>query len=138
MSSIHPIFDIAASPASRGDVIRWWESRRVAYNLVLLVIGVVAVVAVVGLGGYLVKPGVDFEEPLGILFGVPLYAIVANVCYTFGWIVELWMIGSNLGRHRTLGPRLFKAGFVFSCFLTSLPIWWVLFLLATTAPHSLD
>ncbi len=126
------------SSTTRADVVRWWESRRAGYNLTLLAIGAAAVVAVVWIGNYLTKPGVDFEEPLGIFFGVPLYAIAANVCYTFGWIVELWVINQNFERHRIIAPRLFKAGFIFSCILTSLPIWWMLFLVATTAPHSLD
>jgi hypothetical protein len=70
-------------------VVRWRENRRATYNPSILAIGAVALLAVVGIGDYLVKPGVDFEEPLGIFFRVPLCAIAANVCYTFGWIVEL-------------------------------------------------
>ncbi len=137
MISIRPT-SADESQTTRADVIHWWESRRAAYNLSLFAIGAATLVAAVWIGDYLTKPGVDFEKPLGIFFGVPLYAIAANVCYTLGWIVELWVIGHNFEGHRAVAPRLFKAGFVFSCLLTSLPIWWMLFLLATTAPHSLD
>ena len=72
------------------------------------------------------KPGVDFEEPIFMIVGPVFYAIMANVCYTFGWIVDLAAFRG--------GPRrgLFRAGFIFSLSVTALPgVWAVIAFLIT-------
>ena len=48
-------------------------------------------VGVVGLGSYFLFDS-DFgvpDPPLFALFAVSIYAIMANVCYTGGWVAEL-------------------------------------------------
>src|SRR5215471_11619129 len=71
------------------DVIVWWEVRRIPYNLALLATGLISVFAMVGIGGRLVPVGEDFVEPFVLFFGVIVYAFLANVCYSLGWITEL-------------------------------------------------
>jgi len=39
-------------------------------------------------GSAAVKPGVDFEEPIVMVIGPFFYAILANVCYSFGPITD--------------------------------------------------
>jgi hypothetical protein len=39
-------------------------------------------------GSAAVKPGEDFQEPLMMIAGPLVYCIFANICYTFGWIVD--------------------------------------------------
>ena len=39
-------------------------------------------------GSAAVKPGVDFEEPLMMIFGPVLYVILANIAYTAGPIFD--------------------------------------------------
>jgi len=77
-------------------------------------------------GSAAVKPGEDFEEPIMMLIGPVFYGIMANVCYTFGWIIDVAVYRGS--------PRkgLFKAGFIFSLVLTALPgIWAVVAWLIT-------
>lgn len=85
-------------------------------------------------GSAAVKPGEDFEEPLAMIFGPITYAILANVCYTLGWIVDTLAFkgGPQIG--------LYKAGVVFSVVLTALPgVWAVVAWLTTLVTgHKLD
>ncbi len=94
------------APAERtvGGIIKWWERRRFAYNAVLAAGGL----------GTMVAALLTLNPPLEVLRaivvpGVP-FMILANVCYTLGWIVEsllhkLW--GRSL---LPVGPTLLRAG----------------------------
>jgi hypothetical protein len=106
---------LGASGATREEIWRWWEERRYAYNRDLFLVGVLAWVLVLVAGSAAVKPGVDFEEPIMMIFGPLLYAIFANVPYTSGPIFDTVFYRENPRRH------LFKAGYFFSLVLTSLP-----------------
>jgi hypothetical protein len=63
-------------------------------------------------GSAAVKPG---EEPIGMLFGPVIFVVMANVCYTLGWVVDTIFYN---GRPRT---RLYKSGLIPSVVLTALP-----------------
>ena len=104
--------------ATRRDIIRWWEARRLRYNLSVGAVGLVTWLAVGIAGSAAVQPGVDFEEPIGMVFGPLLYGIAANVCYTFGWMVDVTAYRGS--------PRLwlYKLGLIFSLALTALPGAW--------------
>lgn len=114
------------SATTRKGIVRWWEGRRLHFNIIVGVVGVATLFLVAVAGSAAVKPGEDFEEPLAMIFGPFLYVILANVCYTLGWIVDtIFYRGS---------PRvlLFKAGLVLSVALTALPgLWAVLAWLIT-------
>jgi hypothetical protein len=98
---------------STRDVVVWWEIRRIPYDLALLAVGLVSVFAIEWIGGRLVPVGEDFVEPLILLFGVIAYAILANVCYSLGWITELiWKPGGTSER-LAIRARLFRNGFCF-------------------------
>ena len=103
---------------SRREIIAWWEIRRLRFNLYVGAIGVLSWVLVLLAGSAAVKPGVDFEEPLGMIIGPVLYAFLANLCYTFGWIVDTVFYR---GAPRM---RLYKAGTILSAILTALPGIW--------------
>ena len=108
------------------DIIFWWEARRIPYNLALGVVGFASLLLVIFAGGAAVSKGEDFEEPLALLFGPPLYAIGANVCYTFGWILDL------AAERRSPRKGRFYAGLAFAIALTALPgLWAVIAWLAT-------
>lgn len=79
--------------ASARQAIGWWEARRVPFNLIAGCAGLVsiAVVSVVGVGAELLfnsDLGLP-DPPLFAVFGVILYALLVNICYTGGWMVEL-------------------------------------------------
>jgi hypothetical protein len=72
-------------------------------------------------GSASVKPGVDFEEPLAMIFGPPIYAVLANICFTAGWVFDgIFYKGS---------PRkgLLQTGLWFSIGITALPGLWAIF-----------
>ncbi len=114
------------SARSRLEIIQWWEARRLRYNVCVGLIGLATWWLVLIAGDAAVRPGVDFEEPIGMLIGPAIYGIMANVCYTFGWITDL------VAYRGSARKGLFRAGFIFSLVLTALPgLWAVLAWLIT-------
>jgi hypothetical protein len=103
---------------TRPEIVRWWEARRWRFNLYVGAVGVVTWLLVMIAGSAAVKPGVDFEEPLAMIFGPIVYGILANVCYTLGWLVDTVAFE---GAPRT---RIYKFGVVFSVVLTALTGVW--------------
>jgi hypothetical protein len=101
-------------------VIGWWEARRAAYNVAVGSTGLFTVAAV-----HLIArlPPASVAIPIEPTLIIPaIYGILANVCYTGGWISELW-IRNTLGREmEPVGPTLFRYGFVFSIGLTLFPV----------------
>ena len=123
-----------AFPSTRREIITWWEARRLRFNLCVGIVGAVTWLLIITVGSVAVKPGVDFEEPLAMIFGPFVYGFFANICFTFGWIVDTI---SYRGMPRT---RLYKAGVIFSVVLTSLPGIWavVAWLMTVITGHKLD
>ena len=69
-------------------------------------------------------PSEDFVEPIVIL----LFAFLCNVCYTFGWITEIF-----IKKNTTYAPKMFKFGLFFTLFWVLLPaiihsIWAIIYL----------
>ena len=69
-------------------------------------------------GSAAVRPGVDFEEPVVMIFGALLYGILANIASTAGPIFDLLLFRASARR------QLFKADYVASMFVTALPGLW--------------
>jgi hypothetical protein len=114
-------FNTLSAPYSRADIVRWWEARRLRYNLLVGSVGIVTWVLVLCVGSLAVKPGVDFEEPIMMIIGPIIYGVCANLCYSLGCIVDTLFY-----RGRPRNP-LWKAGLIFSVVLTALPgIWAVI------------
>ena len=103
------------------DAILWWEKRRIAFNLVVLVAGILSILIVELIGSRLAKAGEDVVEPIAILMGVIVYAVAANLCYSLGWITELLWSGGNTSRTAELRPKVFRLGMILSIVLTLLP-----------------
>jgi hypothetical protein len=105
-------------PAERraGAILRWWEARRLPYNLVvggagLVTLGVVRVVTWL--------PGIqEGMPPLGV---VAIYGALANLCYLLGPAVEI-ALHALWGRSvLPTGPALYRMGLTFAVGLTLLP-----------------
>jgi hypothetical protein len=123
-----------ADGCSRRELVRWWEARRIRYNFLVGMVGFVTWWLVLLAGSAAVKPGVDFEEPLAMIIGPFFYAILANVCYTLGPLIDF---AQNDG---TPSKRLFKTGLFFSLAITALPgLWAVIAWVGTLVTgHKLD
>jgi hypothetical protein len=108
---------------TKGQVIRWWELRRLVYNAVLLVVGVAAIAGMEWVMTKVIPVGEDAIEPMLLFVGVVVYGVMANLCYTLGWIIELRSRKTDPLAARRRGQWMFRAGLLFSCVLTSLPFW---------------
>ncbi len=112
-------------PLSTWPVVTWWERRRLLYNLVLGFAGFITIFLslISGLIGekFLgVAIGIP-DPPIFAIFAVIAYAIMANICYTGGWVTEL-IVASVWGlQGQYFGKISFALGFIFSILLTLIP-----------------
>lgn len=111
--------------ATAWQAIGWWESRRVPYNLIVGCVGVLScmVACIVALGSYFLFNS-EFgmpDPPLFAAFAVVLYAIMANVCYTAGWLGELIIRAAWPHQADRYASLTFASGLVFSVLLTATP-----------------
>lgn len=86
--------------------------------MLLFIVGVATWMLVLVAGSQAVKLGEDFEEPIMMIIGPFIYAIMANICYTLG---PLFDVAFYRSRPRV---KLFKFGLIFSLILTALPGIW--------------
>ena len=107
------------------DIIKWWEARRIPYNLIVGAAGVFTLAVIIAVAAIASE---KFGEPLGwpdppifAVFAVIAYGIGANVCFTGGWIAEI--IAGKLWKERAgaFGEISFAFGLVFSVLLTLAP-----------------
>lgn len=102
-----------------GAIVTWWEKRRLPYNLILgstgaLTTGVVVFFATIPPLG-IPFPGVELLVPIAA------FGVMANVCYTFGSIVEI-VVHKMWGRGvLPVGPALYRIGLTFSVGLALVP-----------------
>jgi hypothetical protein len=99
------------------SLLNWWESRRLKYNLIVGTSGVFS------LGFMRIitwLPPSPHDMPLNWK-QVVVFGVLANVCYSAGWLAELGL--EKLWGRRALpaGPTLFRQGLSFSVGLTLLP-----------------
>jgi hypothetical protein len=111
---------------SPGQLIAWWEIRRIAYNLVVGVSGLVTCGTLIAIALLRsptpISKHSDVGNPFVGVIVIIIYAVMANVCYTAGWITELIVTkiwGAQRGRY---GEIVFSLGFAFSVALTLLPL----------------
>jgi hypothetical protein len=104
----------------------WWEIRRIPYNLIVGLTGLACTITFLYAGSVYLEPtlppGEDFVEPIALFGGILLFGLGANVCYTFGWIVESQMKQIDLGARRAFRERNFKLGLLFSTLLACAPL----------------
>lgn len=125
VETLYPAPDIRRTPLS---LLRWWEARRVRYNLVVGSAGLVTLSVVSAFSLVLPNMGPPSGELLVAILG---YAFLANVCYSLGWVLEMLARLIWGPRAPLMGPLLFREGLIFSVGLTLLPI--LVLVLITTA-----
>ena len=82
-------FSPVYAPRSAWSIWGWWERRRPLYNLALAVAGVLSLGAH-GLVTLLPPRSASPDVPLGLV-GVLAYAVLANLCYSAGPAVDLYI-----------------------------------------------
>lgn len=105
------------------QIIRWWELRRLLYNGVLFAIGIASIIGMEMLMQKVIPVGEDAVEPLAMALGAVAYGIMANLCYSLGWVVELVGRKSDPLNARARAEKHFLAGLWLSCLLTTSPFW---------------
>jgi len=104
------------APRSLTGIVRWWEKRRLAYNIAvgsagLVTVGVATVLVSIMEGRFLLVPW----QPV-VAFG-----LLANLCYLLGPTVEI-LIQKIWGRTvLPTGPSLYRMGLTFSVGLALFP-----------------
>ena len=104
-----------AAARSAGAIVKWWEKRRLSYNLILG--GGAGLLVVIGSLLWLLPPNdlpleiIPLEGYLGFLF-------LINLSYSVGPATE-FLAHKLWGTHvRPVGPTLFRMGLTFSLGLT--------------------
>ena len=103
-------------PAARrpGAIIRWWEARRIPFNLIVGGSGV-ASLGIISLISILPPSAHGFSIPF---LGIVAYGVLANLCYSLGPATELLIEKLSGGKILPTGPLLLRAGLTFSVGLT--------------------
>jgi hypothetical protein len=94
-------------------IFRWWECRRLRFNLICFAVGVPCLF----LGGVLVKPGEDYEEPLGVL----LAPVIFNVAYFLGHVGD-FALSRLMPARGPWAPRLWRSGIALTLFVLMAPV----------------
>jgi hypothetical protein len=117
VEALYPLPDLRRTPLSS---LRWWESRRLFFNKVVGATGLVTLAGVSVIS--LLPPHPVPFSLLPVLAGSVVYGVLANGCYSAGWLLE--MAARKLwGRQAPdLGPLLFRQGLIFSVGLTLFPL----------------
>ena len=147
MSSLIPdwLVDREQTDPTSSQIIGWWESRRFLYNVCVgsagvftCIIALIMAVIVESTGREPIFP----DPPLFALFGIIMYGIGANVCYTLGWICELAARRAWPEMASAFGGLSFAIGLIGSVVLTLVPAVLVtllsivvMFTRAPTIPH---
>lgn len=105
--------------------ISWWEARRIPYNLIVGITGVFsgALCFVTGMlcDHFLGEPIGIPDSPFFALLAVAAYGLMANLCYTGGWVAELLVRKIWPEQATSFGKISFFLGMCFSILLTLVP-----------------
>ncbi|MGQ0640918.1 MAG: hypothetical protein ACT4P6_09160 [Gemmatimonadaceae bacterium] len=109
----------ATIPESTGAVIDWWESRRPIYNVAVGGTGVLTLGIMNVMFG--LPPSPESMPWQVSVVGPLIYGTAANICYSSGWVAELFLRHWNRNDSGAAGAALFRYGFAFSIGVTLLP-----------------
>jgi uncharacterized membrane protein YeiB len=117
-----PLFRRGRSPECSWDVIAWWESRRIPYNLIVGAAGIASAIVML-IMGFATEPvvGDNLGSPLFAIFAVTMYGIMANICFTAGWVLELLSRRIWGTRAEAFGEIAFTWGTLASVIVTLIP-----------------
>lgn len=105
------------APRHSWGILKWWESRRLKYNLIVGASGFLS------LGAFSLLMSLP-PSPHSLMFTwAPIagFGLLANLCYFLGPTVEAAIEKFSRGKILPTGPALFRMGLTFSVGLTLLP-----------------
>ncbi len=118
------LFTRPVPPKRTWDVVKWWELRRIPYNIIVGITGVAGSSVAFILAFFAERQGMAVpwpDPPLFVFAFVVLYGLAANLCFTGGWISELLARRIWGARADAYGEISFSFGLAFSVLLTLLP-----------------
>jgi hypothetical protein len=107
----------APAPRNTWGILKWWESRRLKYNLIVGASGFASLGAFTALMS-LPPFAHDLYWTWAPILG---FGVLANICYSLGPTVETFIEKLSKGKILPTGPALFRMGLTFSVGLTLLP-----------------
>jgi len=134
MINLQKIFKVDTAEKPLMKIIFWWEIRRILYNLFLIffLFFTFTIISFLPRDGFIIF----YASPMlvaGISLGLFLFFIVANICYTGGWIFQIATRKLNWKVIQVLTGRLFIYELILSFIVTLLPI--ILWMLNVTLPE---
>jgi hypothetical protein len=112
------LFPAPAEVRTTGSIFRWWESRRLTFNVIVGSAGLVTLAAM-----NLIALLPPLSARLGVFWpGIILYGFFANLFYSLGFVTEAAMQRAWHEETPRVGPALFRQGLIFSVGLTLFPI----------------
>jgi len=112
------LFPAPAEVRSTASIFRWWESRRLSFNVI---VGATGLVTLGALKLIAFLPPLSTNLPM-FWPGVIAYGLFANMAYSLGFLTEATMQRAWGDETPRVGPYLFRQGLVFSVGLTLFPI----------------
>ena len=113
------LFRDSVGAESPSDVVRWWEGRRLPFNVAVGATGLVSLSFLAALSAMSPDAHGTIGPPLLVVLA---YGVAANVAYTSGWILELLLLRPLFGRRSgTVGAALFRYGLAFSVGISAIP-----------------
>ncbi|MBF0197934.1 MAG: hypothetical protein HQL32_09495 [Planctomycetes bacterium] len=105
-------------------IIGWWESYRIRYNVIVGVSGFANFIfsmSVLLLGNIIFEGSLQLPDPpLAVPLGIIVFGIMANICYTSGWIISAICIKTF--KYSAFSCKsIFVFGSLFSIFITFIP-----------------
>ena len=120
------LFQRAENLETNWQIILWWELRRIPYNLIVGAIGILACICLFGIGCFSERRFGEAigwpDSPLFGLMAISFYGIAANICYAFGWIIEIFVKKVWKECSKNFGEISFVLGIFFSVILTFAPV----------------
>ncbi|HEX3798617.1 MAG TPA: hypothetical protein VH413_07945 [Verrucomicrobiae bacterium] len=119
-----PLFQRPADCETALQIVRWWELRRIPYNLIVGLVGIFNCACIFGM--LILFPAAQTNGfargfPGLPLVGIFIYGVMANICYSGGWVAEIAAVKIWERRGHDFGQISFALGILFSILLTMLP-----------------
>jgi len=112
------LFPAPAEVRNTAGILRWWESRRLTYNVIVGATGLFTIAAMKLIA---VLPPLSVSLPV-FWPGIVAYGFFANLFYSLGFVTEAAMQRAWHDETPRVGPALFRQGLIFSVGLTLFPI----------------